>query len=169
MAEFQVDPRAAGGRLDRFLAAQLPHLSRSRLQALIKQGHVTLEGRPARPSDKLKRGALVALTEPPAEPSQLEPEAIPLDVLFEDADLLVINKPPGLVVHPAAGHARHTLVHALLAHCKSLSGIGGEQRPGIVHRLDKDTSGCLVVAKNDAAHAELSRQFAGRLVTKIYL
>jgi len=169
MPEFQVDPRAAGGRLDRFLAGQLPHLSRSRLQALIKQGHVTLEGRPARPSDKVKRGALVTLTEPPAEPSLLEPEAIPLDILFEDADLLVINKPPGLVVHPAAGHARHTLVHALLAHCESLSGIGGEQRPGIVHRLDKDTSGCLVVAKNDAAHGDLSRQFAGRTVTKIYL
>ncbi len=112
---------------------------------------------------------MVTVTEPPAEPSLLAPEEIPLDVLYEDEDLLVINKPPGLVVHPAAGHARHTLVHALLAHCTTLSGIGGEQRPGIVHRLDKDTSGCLVVAKNDAAHAHLSRQFAGRTVTKIYL
>jgi 23S rRNA pseudouridine1911/1915/1917 synthase len=169
MPEFQVDPRAAGDRLDRFLAAKLPHLSRSRLQALIKAGHVTLEGKPARPADKVRGGALVTLTEPPAEPVLLEPEDIPLDVLFEDSDLLVLNKPPGLVVHPAAGHSRHTLVHALLAHCAALSGIGGEQRPGIVHRLDKDTSGCLVVAKNDAAHHHLSRQFAGRSVTKIYL
>jgi 23S rRNA pseudouridine1911/1915/1917 synthase len=169
MPEFRVDAHAAGDRLDRFLAAQLPHLSRSRLQTLIKQGHATLDGKPAKPGEKVRRGALVALTEPPAEPSQLEPEDIPLNILFEDADLLVLNKPPGLVVHPAAGHSRHTLVHALLGHGAALSGIGGEQRPGIVHRLDKDTSGCLVVAKTDAAHAHLSRQFAGRSVTKIYL
>jgi 23S rRNA pseudouridine1911/1915/1917 synthase len=169
MPEFRVDAHAAGDRLDRFLAAQLPRLSRSRLQALIKEGHVTLGGKPAKPGEKVRTGALITLTEPPPEPTLLEPEAIPLDILFEDADLLVLNKPPGLVVHPAAGHARHTLVHALLAHCTSLSGIGGEQRPGIVHRLDKDTSGCLVVAKTDTAHAHLSRQFAGRSVTKIYL
>jgi 23S rRNA pseudouridine1911/1915/1917 synthase len=169
MPEFRVDARAAGDRLDLFLASELPHLSRSRLQTLIKQGHVTLDGRTVKPGEKLRKGALVSVTEPPAEPSLLEPEEIPLNVLFEDTDLLVINKPPGLVVHPAAGHARHTLVHALLAHCSSLSGIGGEQRPGIVHRLDKDTSGCLVVAKNDLAHAHLSRQFAGRSVVKIYL
>jgi 23S rRNA pseudouridine1911/1915/1917 synthase len=169
MPEFRVDAKAAGDRLDRYLAAQAPHLSRSRLQALIKTGHVTLDGKPATPDRKVRAGALVSVTEPPPEASKLEPEAIPLEVLFEDADLLVINKPPGLVVHPAAGHARHTLVHALLAHCSSLSGIGGERRPGIVHRLDKDTSGCLVVAKNDAAHAGLSRQFAARTVTKIYL
>jgi len=169
MPEYLVDARAAGDRLDRFLAGQLPHLSRSRLQALIKEGHVTLGGKPAKPADKVRTGVRVALTEPPAEPTLLEPENIPLDVLFEDADLLVINKPPGLVIHPAAGHARHTLVHALLAHCGSLSAIGGKQRPGIVHRLDKDTSGCLVVAKNDFSHAHLSRQFAGRAVSKIYL
>jgi len=169
MPEFRVDARAKGDRLDRFLTAELPHLSRSRLQSLIKNGHVTLNGQPAKPGDKVRTGAVVIVTEPPAEPSLLEPEDIPLDILFEDADLLVLNKPPGLVVHPAAGHTRHTLVHALLAHCTSLSGIGGEQRPGIVHRLDKDTSGCLVVAKTDVAHAHLSRQFAGRSVTKIYL
>jgi len=169
MPEFLVDARAAGDRLDRYLAGMLPHLSRSRLQTLIKQGHVTLAGKPAKPSDTVRNGALVAITEPPAEPTLLEPEEIPLDVLYEDADLLVINKPPGLVIHPAAGHARHTLVHALLAHCGTLSAIGGKQRPGIVHRLDKDTSGCLVVAKNDFAHTHLSRQFAGRTVTKIYL
>jgi 23S rRNA pseudouridine1911/1915/1917 synthase len=169
MPEFLVDARAAGDRLDRFLAGMLPHFSRSRLQTLIKQGHVTLGGKPAKPSDTVRNGALVTITEPPPEPSVLEPEDIPLDVLYEDNDLLVINKPPGLVIHPAAGHARHTLVHALLAHCGSLSAIGGKQRPGIVHRLDKDTSGCLVVAKNDFTHAHLSRQFAGRTVTKIYL
>jgi 23S rRNA pseudouridine1911/1915/1917 synthase len=169
MPEFRVDPRAAGDRLDRFLAAQLPHISRSRLQALIKGGHALLDGKPARPSDKVRTGAEVTLTEPPVEPTLLTPEDIPLDVLYEDTDLLVLNKPPGLVVHPAAGHARHTLVNALLAHCGTLSAIGGEQRPGIVHRLDKDTSGCLVVAKNDAAHTNLSRQFAGRSVSKIYL
>jgi 23S rRNA pseudouridine1911/1915/1917 synthase len=169
MPEFRVDARAAGDRLDRFLAGQLPHLSRSRLQTLIKQGHVMLGGKAAKPGEKVRRDALVTVTEPPAEPSLLEAEDIPLDVLFEDGDLLVINKPPGLVVHPAAGHSRHTLVNALLAHCTSLSGIGGEQRPGIVHRLDKDTSGCLVIAKNDTAHGHLSRQFAGRSVTKIYL
>jgi 23S rRNA pseudouridine1911/1915/1917 synthase len=169
MQEFRVEARAAGERLDRFLAAEMPHLSRSRLQTLIKQGHVTLGGKPAKPSEKVRRGAVVTVREPPAEPSLLEAEEIPLDVLYEDEDLLVINKPAGLVVHPAAGHSRHTLVHALLAHCATLSGIGGEQRPGIVHRLDKDTSGCLVVAKTDFAHAHLSRQFAGRSVTKIYL
>ncbi len=169
MPEFRVDARARGHRLDRFLAATVPHLSRSRLQVLIKQGHVTLAGKPAKPGDRVRTGDLVTVTEPPAEPTLLEPEQIPLDILFEDADLLVLNKPPGLVVHPAAGHSRHTLVNALLAHCHSLSGIGGEQRPGIVHRLDKDTSGCLVVAITDTAHAHLSRQFAGRSVTKIYL
>ena len=169
MPEFRVDASATGDRLDRFLAAQLPHLSRSRLQALIRQGHATLDGKPSRPAEKVRTGDLVAVTEPPAEPTLLEAEEIPLDILFEDSDLLVLNKPPGLVVHPAAGHARHTLVHALLAHCPALSGIGGEQRPGIVHRLDRDTSGCLVAAKNDAAHSHLSRQFAARSVTKIYL
>ena len=169
MPQFRVDARAAGDRLDRYLAAQLPRLSRSRVQGLIKEGHVTLEGKPARPAEKVRTGAVITVTEPPAEPALLEAEEIALDVLFEDADLLVLNKPPGMVVHPAAGHSRHTLVHALLAHCGSLSGIGGEQRPGIVHRLDKDTSGCLVVAKNDATHVHLSRQFAGRTVTKIYL
>jgi 23S rRNA pseudouridine1911/1915/1917 synthase len=164
-----VDARSSNGRLDHFLTAALPHLSRSKLQNLIKEGHVTVDGKPARPGDKVRNGSLVSVTEPAAEPTLLEPEEIPLDILFEDKELIVLNKPPGLVVHPAAGHSRHTLVHALLAHCTSLSGIGGEQRPGIVHRLDKDTSGCLVVAKNDFAHNHLSRQFAGRSVTKIYL
>jgi 23S rRNA pseudouridine1911/1915/1917 synthase len=169
MPEFQVDARAAGGRLDQFLTGQLPHLSRSRVQELIKDGHVKLQGKPAKPSEKVRRGEIVAVEEPPAEPTLLEAEDIPLSILYEDKDLLVLNKPPGMVVHPAVGHARHTLVNALLAHCGSLSAVGGEQRPGIVHRLDKDTSGCLVVAKNDVAHIHLSRQFAGRTVIKIYL
>ena len=169
MPEYRVDARGAGERLDLFLAGELPHLSRSRAQALIKAGHVTVNGERVKPGEKVRKGAVVSVTEPPAEPTLLEPEDIPLDALYEDEDLLVINKPAGLVVHPAAGHARHTLVHALLAHCGTLSGIGGEQRPGIVHRLDKDTSGCLVVAKNDMAHGHLSRQFAGRTVEKVYL
>lgn len=169
MPEFTVDARAAGDRLDRFLAGELPRLSRSRLQTLIRQGHVTVDGRAVKPGETIRAGALISLTEPPSEPVLLEPESIPLEILHEDPDLLVINKPPGMVIHPAAGHSRHTLVHALLAHCGSLSSIGGQQRPGIVHRLDKDTSGCLVVAKSDHAHAHLSRQFAGRTVVKIYL
>ena len=168
--EFHVDARSSGERIDRYLALQLPHLSRSRLQTLVKAGHVTLNGAAAKSSDRLRRGALITVTEPAAEPTLLEAEDIALEILYEDADLLVLNKPPGLVVHPGAGNPRHTLVNALLQHCgATLSGIGGEQRPGIVHRLDKDTSGCLVVAKTDFAHAHLSRQFAGRTVAKTYL
>src|SRR5207302_9610969 len=107
--------------------------------------------------------------EPPPEKIDNRPEAIPLDVLYEDEDLIVINKPAGLVVHPGAGHRQHTLVNALLSHCTTLSGIGGKERPGIVHRLDQETSGCLIVAKNDEAHRELSRQFVERTIEKIYL
>src|SRR5213079_638326 len=114
-------------------------------------------------------GDEIELTEPPVEKIEARPEPIPLEILFEDDDLIVINKPAGLVVHPGAGHRQHTLVNALLSHCPTLSGIGGKERPGIVHRLDKETSGCLVVAKNDAAHRGLSKQFADRTVQKIYL
>jgi 23S rRNA pseudouridine1911/1915/1917 synthase len=117
----------------------------------------------------LRAGDVLTLTEPPAVPTETVAEDISLDVLFEDDDLIVLNKPAGLVVHPAAGNWSGTVVNALLHHCQTLSGIGGEQRPGIVHRLDKDTSGCLVVAKNDVAHQSLAKQFAGREVTKIYL
>ena len=169
MPEFAVTKTDAGERLDRFLAARIPELSRSRIAALIRTGHARINAAAAKPADKIRAHDHVIFHEPPAQPSALTPEEIPLDVLFEDDDLLVVNKPAGLVVHPAAGNASHTLVNALLNHCKQLSGIGGEQRPGIVHRLDKETSGCLVVAKNDAAHRGLSRQFAGRAVTKIYL
>jgi 23S rRNA pseudouridine1911/1915/1917 synthase len=168
-AQFQIEPGDAGARLDQFLAARIPTLSRSRLQALIRDGHVTLNGASTKPGAKLRAADAVALAEPPPLPSETQAEAIALDVLFEDDDLIVLNKPAGMVVHPAAGNWEGTIVNALLHHCAALSGIGGTQRPGIVHRLDKETSGCLVAAKNDAAHQALARQFAGRAVTKIYL
>ena len=167
--ELVVPKHGRGLRLDRFLADELPQFSRSRLQSLIHDGHIVLNEKATRPRTILREGDRIHLSEPPPEKIETEPEEIPLDVLFEDADLLVINKPAGMVVHPGAGNARHTLVNALLAHCRTLSGIGGKERPGIVHRLDKETSGCLVVAKNDATHQNLSRQFAERTVEKIYL
>ena len=170
MPEYLVPAEASGLRLDHFLATQLPHLSRSRLQALIKEGHILLEGAPAKPGEKLRPGKRISVHEPEAVPATgAAPEEIPLEILFEDADLIVLNKAPGIVVHPAAGNPCGTLVNALLHHCPTLSGIGGEQRPGIVHRLDKDTSGCIVIAKNDLSHQALSRQFAEREVLKVYL
>ena len=156
-------------RLDRFLANKLPEYSRSRLQQLVRTGFVQLNGATTRPRHLVRSGDKIELTEAPLEKIDNQPESIPLEVLFEDKDIIVINKPPGLVVHPGAGHRQHTLVNALLSHCPTLSGIGGKERPGIVHRLDKETSGCLVVAKNDWAHRELSRQFAERWIEKIYL
>jgi 23S rRNA pseudouridine1911/1915/1917 synthase len=156
-------------RLDRFLARQLPEYSRSRLQQLIRTGFVQLNNATTRPRQVVRSGDEIELTEPPVEKIEARPEPIPLEILFEDDDLIVINKPAGLVVHPGAGHRQHTLVNALLSHCTTLSGIGGKERPGIVHRLDKETSGCLVVAKNDTTHRELSRQFAKRIVEKVYL
>jgi 23S rRNA pseudouridine1911/1915/1917 synthase len=164
-----VPKEAARLRLDRFLAKELPRFSRSRFQQLIRDGFVRLNGRAARPRDILRVGDVVDVTEPPPEKIENQPEAIPLDILFEDDDLIVIDKPAGLVVHPGAGHREHTLINALLHHCPTLSGIGGKERPGIVHRLDKGTSGCLVVAKNDETHRGLSIQFAERGVEKIYL
>jgi 23S rRNA pseudouridine1911/1915/1917 synthase len=169
MIELTVPNDQAGLRLDRYLALALPQFSRSRLQALIRAGEVKLQGKGARTRETVRAGDVVRLTVPPLQEIAAEAEEIPLEILFEDEDLLVLNKPPGLVVHPGAGNQTHTLVNALLHHCASLSGIGGKQRPGIIHRLDKDTSGCLVVAKNDAAHHELARQFAEREVKKIYL
>ncbi|MEZ5856581.1 MAG: RluA family pseudouridine synthase [Hyphomicrobiaceae bacterium] len=151
----------AGARLDRILAACIVDLSRSRLQALIKSGAVTVEGRTiCDPGLRVKPGETYRIDVPEPTPAMPEPEAIPLKVVFEDDQIIVVDKPAGLVVHPAAGHASGTLVNALIAHCgDSLSGIGGVRRPGIVHRLDKDTSGLLVVAKTDAAHQDLSEQF----------
>ena len=156
-------------RLDQFLAKELPEYSRSRLQQLIRSGFVRLNKQTTRPRQIVRGGDKIHLIEPPLEKIQMRPEPIPLDVLFEDDDLIIINKPTDLTVHPGAGQREHTLVNALLSHCTTLSGIGGKERPGIVHRLDKETSGCLVVAKNDVAHRELSKQFAARTVEKIYL
>ncbi|MBU2582829.1 MAG: RluA family pseudouridine synthase [Alphaproteobacteria bacterium] len=152
----------AGERIDRWLAAKIPELSRSRIQALIKTGAVTSGGGTiGEAGERVKPGKSYSITVPEAEEATPKGEDISLDVVYEDADLIVIDKPAGLVVHPAPGHATGTLVNALIRHCgASLSGIGGVRRPGIVHRLDKDTSGLLVVAKNDAAHKSLSQQFA---------
>ena len=159
---FQVEPGEAGGRLDALLARRAARFSRSRLKALIKAGQVRVGGQACvDPNRRLRAGDEVEVTVPPAEVAAPRGENIPLSILYEDDDLIVIDKPPGLVVHPGAGQAAGTLVNALIAHCgASLSGIGGVRRPGIVHRLDKDTSGVLVVAKNDAAHRALSAQFA---------
>jgi 23S rRNA pseudouridine1911/1915/1917 synthase len=167
--ELVVSANEAKIRLDQFLAKRLPEFSRSRLQQLIRDGFVRRNNLTTRPRQIVRSGDKVELTEPPLEKIETLPEPIPLEILFEDDDLIVVNKPPGLIVHPGAGHREHTLVNALLNHCATLSGIGGKERPGIVHRLDKETSGCLVVAKNDATHRDLSRQFAARTVEKIYL
>jgi len=156
-------------RLDLFLVRELPQYSRSRIQQLIRTGFVRLNGAATRPHQLVRAADEIEVSQPPLEKVDIRPEPIALDVLFEDNDLIVINKPAGLIVHPGAGQREHTLVNALLSHCTTLSGIGGKERPGIVHRLDKETSGCLVVAKNDLAHRELSRQFADRTVEKIYL
>jgi len=164
-----VSEKDAKLRLDQFLAKRLLEYSRSRLQQLIRGGFVRLNGTTSRPRHIVRVGDKIDLIEPPMEKIELRPEPIPLKVIFEDNDLIVINKPTGLTVHPGAGQREHTLVNALLSHCATLSGIGGKERPGIVHRLDKETSGCLVVAKNDIAHRELSKQFAARTVEKIYL
>jgi 23S rRNA pseudouridine1911/1915/1917 synthase len=159
----------AGERLDRVLAAHIPMLSRSRLKALILDGQVTIAGRTIRdPAASVNSGDTVAVTLPPPEEPAPRGENIPLNIVYEDDALIVIDKPPGLVVHPAAGHAKGTLVNALIAHCgDSLSGIGGVRRPGIVHRLDKDTSGLMVAAKTDQAHRALSAQFANKVTSEL--
>jgi len=167
--EFTVTSMDGRLRLDRFLVRHAPEFSRARIQSFIRNGLVKLNEAAPRPSDTVRMGDRVMLVEPPVKLLDLQAEAIALSVLFEDNDLIVINKPAGISVHPGAGRNSGTLVNALLAHCGNLSGIGGKQRPGIVHRLDKGTSGCLLVAKNDAAHLDLSRQFAARTVEKIYL
>ena len=156
-------------RLDTFLRDKFPAVSRGAIQRLIEQGHIKVNGRTVKPTHTPRAGEQVEVYWPEARPAEALPEEMPLNVLFEDEALLVLNKPPGLVVHPAAGHEEHTLVNALLHHCAGqLSGIGGVARPGIVHRLDKETSGCLVVAKNDDTHLALSAQFATRKVEKVY-
>jgi 23S rRNA pseudouridine1911/1915/1917 synthase len=167
--EFTVPSDFSGQRLDRFLVSVLEGRSRSFVQKLIEDGRISIPGREARPNLSMREGDRVSVDVPEVAPSTVSGEALPLDVLYQDADLAVVNKPAGLVVHPGAGHASGTLVNALLHHMTDLSGIGGEARPGIVHRLDRGTSGVMVIAKNDAAHQELSRQFQDREVEKEYV
>jgi 23S rRNA pseudouridine1911/1915/1917 synthase len=159
----------SSGRLDRWLAGQLPDRSRSEIQRWIESGLVTLGARPLKASHRVAAGDEISLSIPAPAAYAVEPEPIPLDVLYEDADLLVINKPAGMVVHPAAGNWHGTLVNAVLCRCPDLGGVGGAGRPGIVHRLDRDTSGVILVAKNDAAHRDLQAQFKARRVQKSYL
>ncbi len=168
MNTLTVPPEGAGRRLDAWLAAQRGDLSRARIQDLIRTGHVAVNGRAAKASLGLTAGMIVSLEVPAPVDSELRPESIPLDVLYEDDDLLALNKPAGLVVHPAAGHASGTLVNALLAHCPDLPGINGEKRPGIVHRLDRDTTGVMIVAKTDLAMRALVDAFKKRSVRKEY-
>lgn len=160
---------AAGERLDKWLAGQLAEHSRSAIQRWVAESRVTLAGRPLKPSYRVAAGDELVVAIPAPEDYAVEPEPIPLAILYEDRDLLVINKPAGMVVHPAAGNWRGTLVNAVLYHCPTLEGVGGARRPGIVHRLDKDTSGVILVAKNDAAHRALQGQFKARAVHKTYL
>ena len=161
----RITAEEAGDRLDRVLATRVPTLSRSRLKALILDGQVTIDGRTIRdPALRVNSGDSIAVALPPPEPAKPSGENIPLNIVYEDDSLIVIDKPAGLVVHPASGHAKSTLVNALIAYCgDSLSGIGGVKRPGIVHRLDKDTSGLMVVAKTDKAHRALSKQFEHKI------
>lgn len=167
--EFIVETESAGLRIDRFLADEDTGLSRSMLQNLLKEGHVVCNGRQVAKSQKLKAGDIILLEIPDAKPIEAQPQPIPLEIVYEDASLLVVNKPKGMVVHPAPGNPDGTLVNALLYHCGgSLSGVGGQIRPGIVHRIDKDTSGLLVVAKDDATHLGLSQQMAVHSVNRVY-
>ncbi len=166
---FTIEKSLPSERLDIYLRERFPAVSRGAIQRLIEEGHIQVDGRMVKPTHVPRAGEKVQVHWPEASDPPTQPENIPLEILHEDAALLVLNKPAGLVVHPASGHERHTLVNALLHHCKGeLSGIGGVARPGIVHRLDKETSGCMVVAKNDETHIALSAQFAGRRITKIY-
>jgi 23S rRNA pseudouridine1911/1915/1917 synthase len=157
-------------RLDKFLVNLMPDYSRSRIQSFIRDGHVTIDDIAAHKSGQvLDRPALITVQIPQAAPSDLIPEDIPLDIVFENEDLMVVNKPAGMVVHPAIGHLTGTLVHAALGHAPNIEGVGGEERPGVVHRLDKDTSGLILLAKNDRAHRWLQEQFRLRKVQKVYL
>jgi len=167
---FTVPAEAEGERLDRHLAGEIPQYSRSQIQRLIEQGHVRVPRvKVTKANVQLREGDVIEVTLPEAAPAAPAAEDIPLEILHDDEDVVVVNKPAGMVVHPAAGNPRGTLVNALLHHVKDLSGIGGELRPGIVHRLDKGTSGVMVVAKHDRAHQELSRQFHDREVEKEYV
>ncbi len=166
---YQVDAVSAKTRLDVYLAGVQSEISRSRLQKLIDDDCVSVNGAPAVAKYKVKAGDRVEIRVPSARPLDLPAEPISLNIVYEDDCMVVVDKPPGMVVHPAPGHSKGTLVNALLHHCKDLSGIGGVERPGIVHRLDKDTSGLVLVAKTEAAHKSLARQFKQREIRKVYL
>ena len=166
---FEVAAEDSGTRLDKYLAAHLPALSRSQLQRLIQEGQVGLAQGVVTASYRVRGGDSITVAVPPPRPARLVAEALALQIVYEDDALLVIDKPPGLVVHPSPGHASGTLVNALLFHCRTLSGIGGEERPGIVHRLDKDTSGLLLVAKHDRSHRHLSAQLKTRQLQRRYV
>jgi len=169
METFQADHTDAGQRFDVVVSKRITRLSRARAQCLIESGHIRLNSEEVRVRQRVHAGDWITVSEPEPQPVEIVPQSIALSILYEDLYLVVINKPAGLTVHPGAGSPDGTLVNALLYHCSSLSGIGGELRPGVVHRLDKETSGCLVVAKDDLTHQGLSRQFAGRKVEKYYL
>ena len=166
--EFQIKEEESGIRLDKLLAGHFPDITRSYLQSLIREGNVTLNGKPVKASAKPAAGDCICIDFP--KPADLaEPEDIPLDILYEDEDLIVVNKPKGMVVHPAAGHYSGTLVNALMYHCRdSLSGINGVLRPGIVHRIDQNTTGSLIVCKNDAAHQAIAQQLSEHSITRKY-
>ena len=171
-SEFVVSPACAGERLDRFLASQLPQLSRSKIQSLMEEGRVRVDGVARKASYRVGAGEEVAIEVPPPAPAKVAAESIPLEILYEDEDLAVINKPAGMTVHPGAGADLGTMVGALLHHFggdRGLSAVGGPLRPGIVHRLDKETSGAIVIAKNDLAHRKLVEDFRARRVRKTYL
>ncbi len=169
MIDIQITENS-GSRLDSYLAQELSDISRSRLQKLIKDGNVQLNGQICTSKkETVKPGDRLQISIPEAQPLDLQPEAIPLEILYEDDSLMIINKPAGLVVHPAAGHADGTLVNAVLSHCPNLAGIGGVQRPGIVHRLDKDTTGAIVIAKTDQAHQHLQAQLKAKTARREYL
>lgn len=164
-----LDVQQGGDRLDRWLSEHLPEFSRARLQKLIEQGQVWVNDAPCSKKQSVQAGDRITLTIPEVEPLDLSPEAIPLDILYEDQHLIILNKAAGMVVHPAPGHPKGTLVNALLAHCPNLPGIGGVQRPGIVHRLDKDTTGAIAVAKTDLALQHLQTQFKTKTARREYL
>lgn len=167
---FTVEQTRPNERFDTYLRTRYPAMSRGAIQRLIELGHIRVDGKEIKPTHPPRAGQEVTIYWPEPGASELQPEEIGLEIIYEDKDLLVINKAPGMVVHPSVGHERGTLVNALLHHCKGqLSGVGGVERPGIVHRLDIDTSGCLIVAKNDLAHVNLQKQFAGRTMEKLYL
>ena len=167
--EFIVSEAQNGLRFDKLCVEILPELSRTRIQDLIANGFITINDLEVKANTKVKTNDIISAEWPEDEELKVEAEEMDLDVLYEDKDLIVINKPKGMVVHPGAGNPNHTLVNGLLAHCKDLSGINGVLRPGIVHRIDKDTSGCLVVAKNDLAHQNLSEQLAKRTLKRTYI